>query len=228
MAAPYLHERQTEYWTSRAVEDYFLDAGCEVLTFPLSQFSEHRLPIDFIFYAKKFGKLFGFQYKPLYHNGDDYWPVDPVQLHALEPLRGWAYYSLSELTSGREHRLALHKQIIIPPDAMPRSGHLARDDASSIRYFRWGGFARMLEECRAGRRVETEAELLAALQPLVGERDVELRTIVDVFIVGFEQRQVLHLAPDLSHYPPLGDERPPRREDAPHHGPGNRPHRSGR
>lgn len=29
--ADYPYERQVEYWTSRAIEDYFLDSGFEVL-----------------------------------------------------------------------------------------------------------------------------------------------------------------------------------------------------
>lgn len=31
MAKPYLYERQSEYWTSRQIEEFFLDAGFELI-----------------------------------------------------------------------------------------------------------------------------------------------------------------------------------------------------
>lgn len=69
----YVYERQTEYWTSRGIEDYFLDAGFELVTFPLSQVTEHEVPFDFIFFEKATCKIFGFQYKALYQDARDYW-----------------------------------------------------------------------------------------------------------------------------------------------------------
>ncbi len=195
---PYLLERQTEYWTSRAVEDYFMDAGCEVLTFPLSQLSERHLPADYLFYSAKFAKIFGLQYKRLYGNGEDYWEIGQRQLDDLQVLGDWVFYSLSELRKGREHRLALHKQVIVAPDRMPRTRRLDTRALRDVRYFRWGGFVRMLEDCRAGRRVDDDAGLRAALEPLCGRRDDEIEAIIDVFAVGFEQRRVLHLSPFLT------------------------------
>jgi hypothetical protein len=63
MGSPYLYERQAEYWTSREIEDYFLDAGYEIVTFPLSQRTEKVVPFDFIFFEQATTKLFGLQYK---------------------------------------------------------------------------------------------------------------------------------------------------------------------
>lgn len=59
---PYVYERQTEYWTSRGIEEYFLDAGFQVLTYPLTQLTEGRvIPFDFIFHESKTYKIFGIQ-----------------------------------------------------------------------------------------------------------------------------------------------------------------------
>ena len=54
---PYVHERQTEYWTSRQIEEHFLNAAFEVLTFPLTQHTERRIPADFIFFDTARAKL---------------------------------------------------------------------------------------------------------------------------------------------------------------------------
>jgi|AVFP01.1.fsa_nt_gi hypothetical protein len=79
MGSPYLYERQAEYWTSREIEDYFLDAGYEIVTFPLSQRTEKVVPFDFIFFEQATTKLFGLQYKALYSNDFDYWPLNRAE-----------------------------------------------------------------------------------------------------------------------------------------------------
>jgi hypothetical protein len=43
------YERQVEYWTSRGIEDFFLDNGFEVPVFPLTQLTEAAIPSDFLF-----------------------------------------------------------------------------------------------------------------------------------------------------------------------------------
>ena|SRR6266446_7459295 len=99
---PYGYERQTEYWTSRGIEDYFLDAGYEVIAFPLTQLAENAVPVDFVFFEKSTSKLFGLQYKALYRNATDYWPIDDQQHLNLQAFAGWAYYCFSELRSARD------------------------------------------------------------------------------------------------------------------------------
>lgn len=69
---PYVYERQTEYWISRQIEDFLLDAGYDVITIPITQLSEAHVPVDFIFFDKGRTKIFGFQYKTLYRNGKDH------------------------------------------------------------------------------------------------------------------------------------------------------------
>jgi hypothetical protein len=107
MATPYVYERQSEYWTSRQVEEFFLDNGFELLTFPLTQKTEKLVPTDFIFFDKKSTKLFAFQYKALYRNGGDYWQLDAYQ-HTRLALFPWIYYCLSEMKDTRDSRSSLH------------------------------------------------------------------------------------------------------------------------
>jgi hypothetical protein len=190
---PYLHERQTEYWTSRAVEDYFLDAGFEVLTFPLTQLTERHLPADFLFFDKKTSKLFGFQYKPLYKNEPDFWPINERQRADLQGV-DWIYYSLSEIRSGKDHRLALHKQIITSPTEIPEGKEL--HVGTKFIYYRWGGFVEALERCRTGRLIRSEQDLRAAFAPILDKP--EASAAIDVFLAGFEQRRMVHLSPHLS------------------------------
>jgi hypothetical protein len=95
MPSPYVYERQSEYWTSRAVEDALLDAGFDCLAFPLTGRTEHLLPADFIFAGDTAVNVFGFQYKALYGDPRDGWQIDERQRKALESSRGSTMASLS-------------------------------------------------------------------------------------------------------------------------------------
>jgi hypothetical protein len=105
---PYVYERQTEYWTSRQIEEFFLDAGFELIVLPITQLYEAYVPADFIFFDKKNTKLFGFQYKALYGNGQDHWNLN-MQQHMKLKKYNWIYYCMSELKNYSELRLSLHK-----------------------------------------------------------------------------------------------------------------------
>jgi hypothetical protein len=59
--APYIYERQVEYWTSREIEGFFLDSGFEVLVLPITQLTERGVPSDFLFLDGRTNKLFGLQ-----------------------------------------------------------------------------------------------------------------------------------------------------------------------
>ena len=58
-ASTYLYERQSEYWTSRQIEEFFFDRGFSVTTLPIPQGVEKLLPADFVFSASSFVKIFG-------------------------------------------------------------------------------------------------------------------------------------------------------------------------
>src|SRR5437870_12073445 len=112
-AGPYIYERQVEYWTSREIEGFFLDSGFEVLILPITQLTEHGVTSDFLFFDGRTNKVFGLQYKALYHNGEDFWNVDQRQ-HATLGAFEWIYYGLSDLTSAKQHRNALHYLRVVP------------------------------------------------------------------------------------------------------------------
>ena len=70
---PYVNERQSEYWTSHEIQNFFKNDGFDVTAYPITQLTEKKLPSDFLFLDGRTNKLFGFQYKALYHNRDDFW-----------------------------------------------------------------------------------------------------------------------------------------------------------
>ncbi len=192
MATPYLYERQTEYWTSRGIEDYFLDAGFQVVTFPLSQIAEHEVPFDFVFFEKSTSKLFGIQYKALYRNNQDYWPLDEQQYQTLQGFRDWAYYGLSEMKSATDHRIAIHRMLFVPV-SLDFQSKLYRGQLKP-HYYRWGGFVSGLESCTVGRRVVNRGEIEEALHPLQRRDREEIdRHLIDVFVANLDRRRLLHL-----------------------------------
>lgn len=192
MATPYLYERQTEYWTSRGIEDYFLDAGFEIVTFPLSQLTEKEVPLDFVFFENSTSKLFGIQYKALYKNGEDHWPLNERQHNTLQAYSDWAYYGLSEMTDSGDHRIAIHQALFVPVTIDYSSkilrGHL------DFHYYRWGGFVNGLKRCTVGRRIKNRSEIEQAVRPIARDYIEEIdRDLVDAFVANFDKKRLLHL-----------------------------------
>lgn len=191
MAKPYLHERQTEYWTSRGIEDFFLDAGFEVMTFPITQRSERHIPFDFVFLDRGTSKMFGIQYKPLYRNGEDYWPLTEHQHDQLQEFQDWGYYGLSEMREGGDHRVALHQTVFARVD-FPFQGAITKRDLQG-KYYRWGGFFDNLKKCRVGRLVQSRQDVESALRPLDRQSILEVdENLVDVFVANLTQKRMLH------------------------------------
>jgi hypothetical protein len=198
MATPYIHERQSEYWTSRQVEEFFLDLGFEVMTLPLTQLVEHELPADFIFFDKKRSKLFGFQYKALYKNKEDYWPINSEQHAALSDYP-WVYYCLSELRRADEHRIALHLTRIIEPRFSYQEKLFPRGEDKIKIYSRWGAFYQGLEKCYNGIVVKSPQHLKELiLQDRVAPNLKNLATLaVDVFLADLDSKNMIHYSPSL-------------------------------
>lgn len=191
MGKSYLYERQTEYWTSRAIEDYFLDAGYEVITFPLSQFAEHEVPFDFLFFEKTTCKLFGLQYKTLYKNDQDYWPLNEQQHYALQRFSNWGYYCLSQMKETKDHRIAVHKALFIPVTLnFCERIHAGHVDAM---YYRWGGFVNGLERCTIGIRVNSRNDIVTALRPVERKNNSEIdQNALDMFAANIDLKRVIH------------------------------------
>ena|ERR1035437_1644563 len=197
MPTPYVYERQVEYWTSRGIEDFFLDNGFEVIVLPLTQLNEADIPSDFIFRDRSTKKLFGLQFKVLYKNGDDFWNVDQTQHETLRRF-DWMYYGLSDLTSAAQHRTALHYLRIARP-GFPYQPRLTRGHLSGWGtggYFRWAAFYEGLRDCRWGRRICTPGELRESLWPYP-ERAAprEITEIADeVLLSDFEGRRAVRFS----------------------------------
>ncbi len=198
MASPYVYERQSEYWTSRQIEEFFLDSGFDVITFPLDQYHEKLIPADFIFFDKGLSKLFGLQYKALYRNSQDFWPIDQDQHRTLVSFP-WIYYCLSELKDTRDHRAALHLVRIINT-SFGFQERLYPGGPARIRYYsRWGAFYQGLERCTNGVLIPSRKDLNRILRP---ENNVELphrltESMADVFLADFVSRHTVHLSPQL-------------------------------
>src|ERR1043165_9049119 len=101
MAAPYVAELQTALWTSDALHGELRNLGFRVREWPVTRHLERDLPADSVFFDPQNSKLFGLQYKTLYHNGDDHWPLDNEQHKTLRNFP-WIYYSCSEIRETRE------------------------------------------------------------------------------------------------------------------------------
>lgn len=195
MPTPYIYERQVEYWTSRGIEDFFLDNGFDVLVFPLTQLTERDVPNDFMFRDQGTKKLFGLQFKSLYKNGEDAWNISESQHERLQQF-DWMYYGLSDLTSASQQRTALHYLRIKGVD-FPYQPHLTRKDLSGSGtggvYFRWAAFYEGLKDCRHGRRIHNRQELHESLWPYpdrVAPREI-VEIADEVLLSDFQQRRAI-------------------------------------
>jgi len=192
MPSPYVAEVQTARWTSDAVRQAFRDAGFSVTEWPLTQHLEKQLPADAIFFSRRFSKLFGFQYKTVYRNGKDHWPLDPNQHRRLR-VYPWIYYCCSELRDPADHGLALHFARIYATGFgyQPRLSGSSYSEGQA-RYIRWGAFYQQLKQCRAGLRVTSRTDFADAVGTLSG--NARLREVVqmgDVLLADFDRRAVL-------------------------------------
>jgi hypothetical protein len=198
MATPYIHERQSEYWTSRQVEEFFLDLGYEVLTLPLTQLVEKNLPADFLFFDRKRCKLFGFQYKALYKNTKDHWLINADQHNTLSEYP-WLYYCLSELRNANEHRIALHLTRIIDSRFKHQEKIFTKSDEILKIYSRWGAFYQGIEKCFNGIIIDSPEHLKELI--MRNKDDPHLKRLadlaVDVFLADLDLKNMIHYSPFL-------------------------------
>lgn len=191
--ATYLPERQTEYWTSRQIEEFFLDVGYSVVTIPLSQVVEQHIPSDFIYVDQSRTKIFGLQYKALYHNSQDHWKLNEGQHKALQRFP-WMYYCTSELKHISESRGALHFSRFYRPNFQYRQRLTLNHPTFTPGYRRWGAFFQNFQECKIGCKISDRKEFLATLGQCRELRIVEalVEQILDVFFVNLDSKRVIH------------------------------------
>lgn len=198
MASPYVHERQTEYWTSRQVEEFLLDGGFEVITYPFSQHYEKFIPADFIFFDKLRSKLFGLQYKALYRNGKDFWQIDLAQNHTLIKYE-WIYYCLSELKNVSDFRYSLHYARFLEPRLISKEKLYLTDDDFPV-YSRWGAFFERFRRCQNGIVVVSREHLRSIFKSENGSKSLfnTIETIADIFLIDFSVKHTVHFSPLLA------------------------------
>jgi hypothetical protein len=186
---PYIAEVQVGNWVSDGVREAFQVAGFDIRDWQLTQHLEKQVPADRLFFSPEFSKVFGLQYKALYHNGKDFWPLDQTQHSTLQGHR-WIYYCCSELKDVADHRLALHfarfyRSRFEFTESLPATGPFRGGGV----YFRWGAFYRGLKACRIGAKVRSQDELRSLFEPYSGRaRGREVQQIQELFLVDFSQR----------------------------------------
>ncbi|MBC1214970.1 hypothetical protein GNE08_12150 [Trichormus variabilis ARAD] len=194
--ATYIAERQVEYWTSRQIEEFLLNAGHEILVYPIDQRTERYLPADFLYNMGTSVKMFGIQYKALYHNGIDYWKLDQRQ-HTTLTNFPWIYYGLSDIKKASDFRNSLHYLRVYEnqkpiPDKFPAN--------NNVYYTRWAVFYESLLSCKQGAIVSTKQELVNLLSPYTTQviRQESLNNIVDVFAFNIESKKTVKFSSQLS------------------------------
>jgi hypothetical protein len=199
--ATYPHERQIEYWVSRAIEDYFENEGYDIVVLPNSPRAEKALPYDHLFAGRGI-KIFGLQYKRLHNGKQDYWLIDIGQFQQLSKF-DWIYYALPQITSIHQHRNALHLLAITTSASMKNKIGLATSPSyqllqsdlgvgrSKVPYFRWGGFVQKLFACTEGWHPNTAEELRSILR----DADALFNTLIDLYIVPLSTKLAIRLSP---------------------------------
>jgi hypothetical protein len=171
----------------------FIAAGYEVRDWQLSQYLEKAIPADLMFFSPNFSKLFGLQYKSIYRNGADFWPLDRRQHETLKRFP-WIFYCCSELKEVADHTLALYWARLYRPrfefqPTLPATGSMFRGGRP---YLRWGAFYRGLKDCRFDAKVQSKAQLRDLLGLLSGDSRVEeVAQITEFFLADFDKRIVL-------------------------------------
>ena len=194
-----IYGRQTKYWISRKIEEFFLNNNFEVITFPVGQYHEELVPTDFISFNKRLSKIFGFQYKALHLlNGGDFWKIDSEDHHRLSRYP-WIYYCLSQSKSSFEHQSALYLIRIVNTNFEFKNKLYPTDEKALKGYSRWGGFYQELANCTKGALVSSLEHLNTTLR--LDDKVQALKSLrelwIDVFLVDFASKHTLHISPQL-------------------------------
>lgn len=185
----YVAERQIEYWTSRQIEDFFAQQGYECIAYPVSQAVEKHLPADFIFHTGPI-KLFGLQYKALYHNTYDCWLLESNQ-HSTLAKFPWIYYGLSDIKQISEFRSALYA-LRVKNNRFAFQPKLATRNA--LPYRRWWAFYKGLLGCSFGSRADSPEALKQLLSPPHSDFPWRIYAeFTDLFLMSPQAQRLVHL-----------------------------------
>jgi hypothetical protein len=190
--ATYLCERKSEYWTSCQIEKFLLDAGYSVTAIPMSQAVEHDIPSDFIYVDRSRIKIFGLQYKALYHNSRDHWKLDEHQHNELQRFP-WMYYCTSELKRIGDSAAALSFARFYPSGFPYQKRLNFRHAPFKPGYRRWPAFFQGFRACKIGHKITDMKAFMETLRQCRDLRRVDalIRQIVDVFLVDLDSKKVV-------------------------------------
>ena len=143
--------------------------------------------------------MFGFQYKALYKNGIDHWPLTQPQFDALRN-HWWIYYCLSELRLIRDQRASLHLSRIVSPSSIQYQARIsARGENKIAWYWRWGAFYEALKKCTTGIQIRSSSALDQILNLDHDEQvSLELRALgIHMFLTDLVKGRAIHYSPRL-------------------------------
>lgn len=194
MSKTYVTERQVEYWTSREIENSLLDVGYQVVVLPIPQNLEREIPADHVFSGDL--KIFGIQYKALYHNGkQDFWRLSKKQHSTLKGFP-WIAYGLSEIRSIKQARSSLYALRIKNP-SFSFAWTLRLADSSP--YMRWWAFFRHLQSCTWGAKVSSLEEVQELLSDAWEQlTDDDQREFCDLFLLDMETPMAVRISMALN------------------------------
>lgn len=194
----YPTEREVEYWSSRAIEDFFIRHGFRIFVIPNSQRAEKFIPFDHLFVSNNLVKMFGLQYKRL-EAKPDHWTLKVTQ-HELITKFGWIYYGLPVVRSwsdAQDTSILLDRLRIVEPYWVPSSIDSSntikifvdkpRPDAHRIPYVTWDSFVQGLFDCSNGIRVPSPD----SLREFFVQAEHLREALVDFYAVSEEQKVVL-------------------------------------
>ena len=182
-----------------------MNAGFDMLVYPIDQIGERYLPADHIFGVGGLVKLFGIQYKVLYQNGEDHWRMSTRQ-HSMLQNFPWIYYGLSDLKDPTGFRNSLHYLRLYKNNIrLCGNNHsvLKLPVSSKKLYTRWAMFYERLLQCDRGSKVNSKKELISYLMPYIEEERPDRVTerinemadvLADVFVINVKLRKAVHLS----------------------------------
>lgn len=195
MGKTYIAERQVEYWTSRQIEDFFLNAGFNIFVYPVTQKIERYLPADFIYAGDKV-KLFGLQYKVLYQNTSDYWKLGRRQHETMKNFP-WIYYAFSDLTNVSDFRNSLY-YLSVSESTFTFVNKFEKKHLRLVCYRRWAAFYQGLLICLLGERIDNINDLSRKLSLYTDiHQETPMTDVADIFIANFNQNKLIHFSPQL-------------------------------
>lgn len=208
MNKTYVVERKIEYWISQQIEEVFVSLGHDVDVFPQSMIEEKARSADFIFASDTLLKVFGLQYKTLYHDqfSNDYWRIYGQQHINLKKF-DWMYYGLSELKDVSERNIALHLCRFRNPsyfnlkfNSSPKKEYKTVEKSSLTNYRRWGGFYKGLLNCKIGKRITSEKMYHKFLDVLNSAEPTAILTgnNADLFLVDFTARRTIKFSAQIA------------------------------